>query len=283
MKRIVIQLVLAVLLTGISTVIPQNSTEHTYELPFGGVVDGDPYKPGEHFVFEGTYKLLGLSFGVANFDFTVQNSPNDDNFSIKSFAKSKGALVKLFGFKFLQRIESTVGKENLRIMKTVKRDEQGKRVRDSRADFDYNEKKVTWVETDPKDPSRPPRRVASSIDDNTQDVITAVYMLRRMRLAVGKKFTIKVSDSGLVYDVPVYITAREKKSSILGKKLWCWRVEPEIFGEGRFIEQSGSFIFWITDDDRRIPIRAKLSTRFGGIEIKLKKMGQVQTDTKETK
>ena len=156
-------------------------------------------------------------------------------------------------------------------MKTEKQDVQGDRVRESTADFDYQNRKVTYVETDPKDANRPPRRVASSIEADTQDIVSAVYMLRTKDLAVGKTFSFKVSDSGLVYEVPIKITARERKKSILGKK-WCWRVEPEIFGTDRFIERKGKFTFWMTDDEEKIPIRAKIGTELGDVKIKLKKV-----------
>jgi len=237
----------------------------------------DPYRVGENLTFVAKYKPIGLAFTVGDFDFRVLRAPNGKDYFIRSLAKSRGALVKLFSFRFLQRFESTVDSTGLRILSTVKRDEQGKRVRDSRAEFDYVENKVTWVETDPNDQTRPPKRVASTIVPGTQDIVTAVYMLRQMPLAVGKRFVLKVSDSGLIYNIPIDITKREKRKSILGKK-WCFKIEPDIFGDGKFIEQKGKFAFWITDDAARIPVFAKLGTRFGSVHIKLKKMNNLAND-----
>ena len=270
MKTHIFYTLLLVLCLCVSAIYAQTETAES------NVAKVNPYKVGEHLTFVGKYKKFGLSFTVADFNFTVSKASNDKDYFIKSEATSRGTLVKLFGFKFLQRFESTVDADNLRILKTVKKDVQRKRIRDSKADFDYQDKKVTWVETDPNDPSRPPKRVASTVGPNTQDIVTAVYMLRQMPLAVGKRFILKVSDSGLVYDVPIKVTARERRKSILGK-LWCWKIEPEIFGEGNFIEQKGSLTFWITDDSRRIPVYAKLNTRLGGIHIKLKKVTKIQT------
>ena len=258
MKTRILNLFLVFLLASMATISAQTEP------------NVDPYRPGESLSFIGKYKKFGLAFTVGEFSFTVSKTPDNKNYFISSVAKSRGALIKLFNFKFLQTFDSTVDSNALQILKTVKRDQQGKRVRDSQADFDYEEKKVTWVETDPNDSARPPKRVASSIEPGLQDIVTVVYMLRQKPLAIGKKFLFKVSDSGLVYDVPVSVTGRERKNSIFGK-LWCWRIEPEIFGPGKFIEQKGSLTFWITDDARRIPIRAKLKTKFGDVHIKLKK------------
>ncbi len=245
-------------------------------------IDGNPYNPGENLFYEGKYKTLGLAFSIANFKFTVSKAKSNGDFFVKTEAESKGTLAKLFNFSFVQRFESTVDGKKLQILKTKKRDEQRKRIRESEADFDYLAKRVTYSETDPNDPSRPPRRVASSIEENTQDIISAVYLLRKMPLAVGKKFVLKVSDSGLVYDVPVSITEREQKKTILGK-VWCWKVEPEIFGDGRFIERKGSLTIWITDDGRRIPVRAKVDTTMGNVEIKLKRISNIKRQPPENK
>jgi len=233
--------------------------------------DESPYKAGEELVYVGKYKPFLLSFTIADLSFKISKIEDTQNYFVESKATSRGTLTKLFSFSFLQKIDSTVDGEKLQVLKTKKLDDQGKRVRESEAMFDYENKQVTYIETDPKDPSRPPRNVASKLEPNTQDVVSAVYMLRRMPLAVGKIFRIKISDSGLVYDVPIKITDRERKKSILGKR-WCWRIEPEIFGEGKFIEQKGSLVIWITDDTERIPVLAKLDTKLGNVEIKLQKI-----------
>lgn len=230
------------------------------------------YKAGEKLTYEGSFsKLLLRGIDVADMSFTVYNSPDKQDYFIQAEARSKGTLLKLFSFSFYQKIDSTVDGDSLSVLKTVKRDEQGDRVRESEAVFDYRSDKVTYVETDPKDPLRPPRKVASSIKDETQDLISAIYTLRRLPFTVGETFTIPVSDSGMVYQVPVKVTGHEKQKTVLGKVM-CWRVEPDIFGDNRMIEQKGDMTIWITDDNRRIPVRSKIETKLGKIEIKLKKV-----------
>lgn len=233
----------------------------------------EPYKFGETLTYEGKFSkavLRGIAF--VDLNFTVQNAPDGRNYLIKSEAKSKGSLIKLLGYKFYQNIQSTVDAERLQILKSVKRDDQGERVRDSEAVFDYANRKVTYVETDPNEVTRPPRRAASPITDNTQDLVTAIYTVRYLPLAVGKTFEVAVSDSGLLYKVPVRVMAREQQKSILGK-IWCYRVEPEIFGANRIVEErDGKMILWITDDARRIPVRTQISASIGRVEVKLKKV-----------
>ena len=88
-------------------------------------------------------------------------------------------------------------------------------------------------------------------------------------MAIGKTFDVVMSDSGLVYRIPVRVTAREKQRST-DKKVWCWRVEPAIFGPGRLIDQKGNMIIWISDDESRTPIRSIINASFGKLDIRLK-------------
>ncbi len=231
-----------------------------------------PYTIGESTEYEGSFsKLVLRGIDVALLNFEVNPAENNKDILIKTEAVSNGGIIKLFNFKFYQKIESYVDGSTFDVLKTVKRDEQGDRVRDSEAIFDYKTDKVTYVETNPKDLSRPPNKVASPILTSTHDLVTGLYQLRFMKLEVGKSFDISVSDSGLVYNVPVKVTARERKKSVLGKK-WCFRVEPQVFGENRMIERDGDMTIWITDDKSRIPIRANINTNIGKIVIKLKKL-----------
>jgi hypothetical protein len=233
-----------------------------------------PFKIGETLTYEGKFsRAVFRGINVADLDFTVKSAPNNKDLLITAEAKSKGTVLKLFRFSFLQNIESLIDSEKFRALKTTKRDQQKERIRDSVATMDYNDKRVTYTESDPKDISKAPRKIASKIEDETHDIISSIYKLRLLPLAVGKSFEITVSDSGLIYQIPVKVTARERQNSILGK-VWCFRVEPEVFGVNRFIEQKGSMIIWITDDKQRLPIRSQINAEIGKIEVRLKRLSE---------
>ncbi|MFZ1701653.1 MAG: DUF3108 domain-containing protein [Pyrinomonadaceae bacterium] len=225
---------------------------------------------GEKLVFEGKISRLKLSVTVAELTFEAAHNASDNELVIKTVAESKGTLLKLFRFSFLQNYESTIDPANNRILKTIKHDVQKERVRDSEALFDYTERRVTWFETDPKDENRPPRRIASEIAGPMHDMVSAIYAVRLQKdLAIGKRFELSVSDSGLTYKVPVVVTGRERLGTNIGKA-WCWRIEPEVFGKGRLIEQKGRMIIWIFDDPTRVPVKARIDSQYGKIEIKIK-------------
>jgi hypothetical protein len=240
-----------------------------------------PFDSGETLEYEGKVSKIIQGIAVADLTLSVERAADRD-FLIKAEAKSKGTLLKLFRFSFLQKFESTIDDKDFRVIKTVKHDEQKDRVRNSEALFDYGDKRVTWTEVDPKDPMRAPRRIASEIEGTTHDLISGVYSLRMLPLAVGKTFNLKISDSGLVYSVPVKVTGREVQKTEIGRVM-CFRVEPEVFGPGRLVESDGKMVIWITDDARRIPVRSQVNASVGKIEIKIKSVSNKRDNTQTAK
>lgn len=228
-----------------------------------------PFKTGETLTYEGKLNKIIRGISVAELTFTVGETADGNDFIINAEARSKGTLLKLFRFSFLQKIDTTVERDGFYAQKTVKLDVQKDRVRNSEALFDYSERRVTYVETDPKEPMRPPRRIASDLESEAHDLVSAIYSLRMRPMAVGDAFMVPVSDSGLVYYVPVRVTGRERQKTIFGK-VWCFKVEPQVFGPERMIEREGSMEIWITDDARRIPVRSRVKSNFGTIEIRLR-------------
>lgn len=224
---------------------------------------------GESLTYEGKVNkiLRGITVAELTFNSSIDQAKNE--LVINSQAVSKGTLLKLFRYSFLQHYGSTVDAGSFNILRTTKHDVQKERVRDSEAVFDYRAARVRFIETDPKDATRPPRQIASEITEPMYDMISAIYAVRMLPLSVGQRMEFKVSDSGLVYNVPFVVTAREQQKTIFGK-VWCFRVEPEIFGTGRLIEQKGEMVIWFVDDARKTPVRSEIKTEFGKFTIKLK-------------
>lgn len=256
MKHLTLRSLLLVLVTAIAASICHAQTTDTTGRGSGQVF------ADETMTYEGKISKLKISWTVADLTFSSVLQPDAKRLLITGEATSRGTLVKLFRYSFLQRYDTLVDIEDFRVLKTTTHDVQKQRVRDGEATFDHQAKRVTYVETDPKSPTRPPRRIASEITPDMLDMTTAIYAARLMPLEVGMRGELSVSDSGLVYKVPFTVTKRETQSTIFGK-VSCLRVEPDIFGPGKLIEQKGKMVIWFTDDARRIPVRGEVSTEYG--------------------
>jgi hypothetical protein len=226
---------------------------------------------GERLTYEAKFNKILRGIPIAEMTMTAESNSGSGTI-INAEAVSRGTLLRLTRFSFLQKYSSEMDGE-FRIRRTTKHDVQRQRVRDSEAVFDYETNSVVYIETDPKDAMRPPRRIASDIGPTMLDMVAAIYYVRMQPLTVGRSFEIEVSDSGFVYKVPVVVTGREMQKTELGNVM-CFKVEPEIFGIGRLIEQKGKMVIWYTDDARRIPVRSTIDAEVGKIDIKLKTASQ---------
>ena len=246
-----------------------------------------PFEPTEELLYVAEFsRALLKKVDVADFRFTASKQPSTslqkvstghrqdkgrDPYLLKftGDVSSKGFFAKLFNLRFREQIESIVDPASFTVRKTKRVDEQGKRARVS--ETIYDDGKVTWVERDPNDPSRPPREAVAPFAGQVQDVLSAIYYLRTQPLEVGKSFEVTISDSGVVYQVPVQVIEKKRKKTVLGR-VDAFRVEPEVFGPDRMISGEGRFTIWITSDNRRVPVSARIKMKYGTFDITLRKV-----------
>ncbi|MDT5159295.1 MAG: hypothetical protein QOH51_3652 [Acidobacteriota bacterium] len=249
-----------------------------------------PFGPSEVLVYEGEFsKLLLRGINIAELKFKAvrpqaaapaasvegeaQAAATAQPLVLTTDVVSKGFFSKLFGVTFKFHAESQVEPNDFYAMRTSKVDEQGKRVRTSEAVFDQEAGKVEYTERDPDNTQQPPRVITAALEGPTQDIVSAIYFLRTQPLTHGQTFNIAISDSGRVYQVPARVFEEKKQMKSVVGKVSVVRVEVELFGPGRPIEDSkGKMSIWVTSDERHIPVKARLSHEMGQLDITLKSM-----------
>ncbi|MDQ4123921.1 MAG: DUF3108 domain-containing protein [Acidobacteriota bacterium] len=267
-------LLFVVLFSFASTIAAQSAANSAVSAHAQGIKNAasEPFTIGENLTYEAEWsKSLLRGVDIADLNFKIVKAPEGEGNKLlfQGEAVSKGTLMKIARFSFMQKIDSTVDANNFRILHTIRRDEQKDRIRDGEALFDYKSRKVVYREIDPNNPERAARMITSPLENATHDLLSAIYYLRRQPLAVGKDFELSVSDSGVIYQIPVKVVAREELKTVLGK-VWTLRVEPEVFGERRLVPGEGRMIIWFTDDARHLPVRSQIQADIGKIEIKIK-------------
>lgn len=232
-----------------------------------------PFARGEELVYQAEFSralLRGVDVAEFRFNSTSEHIARgaDDPIilHLTGDVVSKGLFPKIAGFKFHQHIESTADAEPFTSLRTMRSEEQGKRVRQIEGVFDHQVRKATWIE-------RQPNQRTTSIDftEPIQDVLTAIYFLRTQNLEVGKSFEILLSDSGRVYRVPVNVAERKTIDSAVGR-VKAVRIEPALFGDDALLHTHGQLSIWLTEDERHLPVRAQLKVEIGTFDIKLKRV-----------
>jgi hypothetical protein len=255
-----------------------------------------PYAPGEELVYQADFSRLllrGIEIAEMRFTFaravpgpragagTQETSANPVAPAAAAPAAAlvyagdvdaKGWFRKIFGIDFHYRHESYVDPASLLVLRTTKLDEQGKRVRLSESIFDRATNVQTWTERNPNDTQAQPRVVRNVLDGAAHDFISAIYFLRTQPLKTGQTLELVVGDSGQTFRVPVRVSERKTLNTVVGK-VSALRVEIGLFGAGRLVgDRKGEMSIWITDDARRLPVRAQLKADVGTLDIKLKKV-----------
>ncbi|HZG53611.1 MAG TPA: DUF3108 domain-containing protein [Pyrinomonadaceae bacterium] len=248
-----------------------------------------PFAPDEQLTYEGEFsKLLLRGINIAEFKFTVERAQTTAaperaaappaNLIFKGDVVARGWFRKLFGVDFHYNTESVVDPTSFLILSNSTRDEQGKRLRTSESVFDRIRNTLTWTLRNPNDPQSQPRVVTAPLQNAAHDLISAIYFLRTQTLQPGRHFELAVSDSGAVYRIPVKVGARKRMKTIVGR-VQAVRVDIEIFGAERLVDRKGEMTLWITDDARRLPVRARVSTDIGALDITLKKISGDAADS----
>ncbi|HYJ92876.1 MAG TPA: DUF3108 domain-containing protein, partial [Pyrinomonadaceae bacterium] len=126
-----------------------------------------PFASGETLTYEAKLSKIISGVPVGDLTFTVDKGDEPGELMLKAEARSKGTLLKIAHYSFLYEYASDVDGNKFRIERTDRKSTEKERVRTGTADFDYSQKRVTYVETDPKEPMKPPRKIASDIEEQT--------------------------------------------------------------------------------------------------------------------
>lgn len=105
------------------------------------------------------------------------------------------------------------------------------------------------------------------ITENTFDIYACFYHIRHQKLEVGKPLTVKVLDGKEPQNIVIQVLRKERIWTIFGN-VDTIVIRPLVKPVGVF-EGKGSVHIWLTDDARRIPVKAQTKVRVGSVTATL--------------
>jgi hypothetical protein len=102
-------------------------------------------------------------------------------------------------------------------------------------------------------------------------MLSACYFVRTQKLTEGDVIAIPISEGGQIYNIEVVVGKREVIKVDAGK-FKTIKLNAKIF-DGRYIKRSGEMFLWMSDDVKRIPVRAKIKTSGATVTVDLKRIG----------
>ncbi|HEY8368317.1 MAG TPA: DUF3108 domain-containing protein [Thermodesulfobacteriota bacterium] len=140
------------------------------------------------------------------------------------------------------------------------RGREGRRVRDRRYVFDLPRQEVRreWA-------GDPVERFP--LLSPVQDPFSILFEARVRPLEVGRTFTLEAFEGRRRWEVDVQVLRRQRVTVPAGT-FDAIVVKPLLKFEGVF-QQKGDVVVWLTDDERRIPVRMESKVRIGRVAAEL--------------
>jgi hypothetical protein len=196
-------------------------------------------------------------------------APDEQLLRLRATAVSKGMLIALVGYDVRNRFETLVDMRDFSARLSFKEEKEGKRHIIQSAVYDSSDQMVKYLTTDLNKPQTPPRAKPLPRRDGMLGLLSAFYFVRLQKLIEGQMLTFPVSADEENYQFEVLVGKRENIKTDCGN-VRTVKIEPKLFGPGRFFnKRQGEMTMWLSDDEKRTPLRLVAKTSAGTITAKL--------------
>jgi hypothetical protein len=248
-----------------------------------------PFKAGESLVYEASFSKLIFSGTIGEIRLSVSRvdeppepaEKKDCLIEFKADVVSKGFFPAIFGIKVRNQFIAEVSARDFALRTSFQLIDEGKNKREQKAVFDRETGRVIYSEKNLLNKTAQPKVKEADSPAWVLDVLSAIYYLRAMKLEQGKIIPIPLSEGGNVYNVEVIVVGVEEIKVDAGK-FRAIKLDVKAF-DGRYTRRKGEMQMWITDDERRLPVRAKIKSSGATVTISLKRLpGQEKPPAKKS-
>jgi hypothetical protein len=208
------------------------------------------WAPGEQLAFSIQYGLISAGEATLEVEPSLKVRQDRTTYHLVSQAISNPVFSKFF--KVRDRVESFVDTLHLHSVRFEKHLREGDYKKDLLILFDQ-ERHVALIDGVRE----------CEVEPHVQDILSSLYYVRTVPLAVGQSVYVPNHDNGKNYPLEVRIEGRERVQVDAGT-FDCLVVEPVLMGEAVF-KQDGRVRVWLTDDELRLPVLLKSKVFVGAI------------------
>ena len=106
-----------------------------------------------------------------------------------------------------------------------------------------------------------------NIQDNTHDVLSALYYTRTLPLKAGESFFVRVFDDGKEYLLEIKVLVKEDVK-LQEQLVPAFKTKVILKTKGIF-NRKGDVYIWFSDDSRRIPVQMRCDIFLGFFHVEL--------------
>ena len=220
-----------------------------------------PFGPGERIAMKITYARVNA--GRAVMSVVPEERDGRPVLHFVQEVKSEGFFAWLFRYRVDNRLVARWDPESGCSYGIEKRLRQGKHVRDQKVAMDPVAGTAEVAEHG--------QTVTFETGQCVLDILSAFYVARGRGLPPSGRLSVPVYDHGKVYPLEFVVVGREVLDlpAPLGKKVKTLIVEPKMPKGSGLFAQEGDLKVWVTDDLRRIPVRARTRVAVGSVSADL--------------
>jgi Protein of unknown function (DUF3108) len=262
-------------------ILISSSAIHYPELEKEGKSLGSVFPAGETLVYDirwgppaWIFFLPTISAGEITFTFQGEaDYKGKPALKMTADAISSGFFSSVAGITVVDSFESFVSAGQFCSLQISKKIREGKRQRDILLTFDSSNGTGHYLDQDAS--KHPPvelkNQAVQNIPTCVQDLLSAIYYTRTQDFRVGNSIRMAISDNGTVKNVEIKVDKREMVDSPKGQ-LPALRTEAtSVFG-GLF-RSGGTLLVWVSDDDRRLPLKFEAKIKLGKVFGTIKTIG----------
>ncbi|MDZ4713153.1 MAG: DUF3108 domain-containing protein [bacterium] len=223
------------------------------------------FKEGEKLTFEVNYGFVTAGEAVMEIDPVFQTMNARKCYDIRFYVNSTESFDWVYKVRDFYR--TYVDKEGLFPWRFEQHIKEGNYQRDFEAIFDQENLKVKTYTGD-KDPKK--FEGEFDIPKYVQDAMSAFYFYRTLdysKMKVGDMTLLQNFYKDKTFPLNVKYLGKETIEVPAGK-FRCIKVEP-LVQEGGLFKSEGSIVVWMTDDDRKMPVKVKTKVIIGSIDADL--------------
>jgi hypothetical protein len=113
-----------------------------------------------------------------------------------------------------------------------------------------------------------------------QDVISSLYFMRTLDLEVGKEYVFEAHSGDDTWPLKTKVIGREKVKVDAGT-FDCLILQPFLREDAGIFKAKGALKVWVTDDDRKMPVKMKSKIPVGSINAELSKYKTKKSNAKK--
>ncbi len=250
----------AVMLVGLSGSIDRQSSVDRKALR---TMENDAFTYGEKLTFAVKYKFVTAGYAVmsvGNKPITVSGRPTYD---VRFSVRTTNSFDKMFKVRDIYR--TWIDVDGLFPWKFQQRVREGDYKKDFSANIDQVARKARTT------------KGTFTVPSYVQDVLSAFYYTRAYdlgKMRKGQSFTLKNFYGKNAHTLRVIHRGNETIETDAGT-FRCIKLEPMV-AQGGLFKSEGSVYLWVTDDDRKMPVKVSAKVAIGSIDSELVKYSGVK-------